>query len=64
MMPDDENFQREASEEDPGGFEKLEALTKKLLTVTKRDMNAEATRGNANEMHTDKSQSQGAESNP
>ena len=39
-MPDDENFQTEASKEDPAGFQKLEALTKGLLTVAKADMEA------------------------
>lgn len=36
-MPDDDNWEREASKEDPGGFEKLQALTKKLLSVPKAE---------------------------
>jgi hypothetical protein len=38
MMPNDENFQREASKEDPHGFEKLEELTRGLLSVRKADI--------------------------
>ena len=38
-MPNDENFQREASREDPEGFKKLEDLTRELLKVKKKDLN-------------------------
>lgn len=38
-MPD--NFETEASKEDPDGFAKLEALTKKLLKVKKTEVEGE-----------------------
>lgn len=40
-MPDDfvsENYQRKANKEDPDGFDNTEALTKRLLSVPKRDL--------------------------
>jgi hypothetical protein len=43
MMPDEPDFKteavrKEAGKVDPDGFENLETLTKKLLAVTKKDM--------------------------
>ena len=37
-MMRDENFEREASQEDPKGFEKLENMVRKLVKVRKSDL--------------------------